>query len=172
MATDFNKNCIVTAGGMRPSVSDTPVDIRTRIETIDDIYEVPVPYVGMIIYCKEDDCYYKVLSLKPKRIGAINIPDSLVDKYERYDIKDLVINGGTIEISNEELIELLQANDLIGTEAATVADIGIDMYCTKAYTDKKVNELENIISNMQKIIDLLLYKVNDLEKKVYELENK
>jgi dihydroneopterin aldolase/2-amino-4-hydroxy-6-hydroxymethyldihydropteridine diphosphokinase len=75
-------------------------------------------------------------------------------------------------LNQEELIELLQANDLIGTEATTVADIGIDMYCTKAYTDKKVNELENIISNMQKIIDLLLYKVNDLEKKVYELENR
>ncbi len=172
MATNFDKNCIITSGGMRPSSSDTPVDIRTRIESLDDIYEVPLPFVGMIIYCKEDDCYYKVLSLKPKRIGAISIPDSLVDKYERYDIKDLVINGGTVEISNEELIELLQANDLIGVEAATVLDIGDNMYCTKAYADKKVNELENMISNMQKVIDLLLYKVNDLEKKVYELENK
>ena len=172
MATDFNKNSIVTSGGIRPSSSDTPVDIRTRIESLDDIYDIPLPFVGMIIYCKEDDSYYKVLSLKPKKIGVISIPDSLVDKYERYDIKDLVINGGTVEISNEELIELLQANDLIGSEAAAIDDIGADVYCTKTYFNKRISELENMISNMQKVIDLSMYKINDLEKRIYELENK
>ena len=50
MVTDFNKNSIVTNGGIKPATKNTPADVRTRIETIGDVESIPLPYVGMIFY--------------------------------------------------------------------------------------------------------------------------
>ena len=37
MSTDFNTNTIQTEGSIRPKSIDTPLDIRTRVETEKDI---------------------------------------------------------------------------------------------------------------------------------------
>ena len=60
MATDFKKNAIVSGGGFVPSTSNTPLDIRSRINTISDVSSIPSPYIGMIFYVIDEDKYYKV----------------------------------------------------------------------------------------------------------------
>jgi hypothetical protein len=163
MATDFNKNSIVTSGGMRPSSADTPGDIRGRINLLADIYDIPMPYIGMIVYCLEDDCYYKITKLKPKKVGPVSVPDSLVDKYEKYDLKDIVVNGvETEEISEEELRQLLEIN----LTNEMYMQMTIDEYEEKE--DELLNriiELEEIVEHQQYLIDSLITRVNNLEKR-------
>ena len=67
MATDFNNNSIMMLGGLRTTSVDTPIDVRTRIETLDDIYDIPMPYIGMMVYVKDTGKRYEVLSLKDKK---------------------------------------------------------------------------------------------------------
>lgn len=163
MATDFNKNTIVTSGGMRPSSADTPGDTRGRINLLADIYDIPMPYIGMIVYCLEDDCYYKITKLKPKKVGPVSVPDSLVDKYEKYDLKDIVVNGvETEEISEEELRQLLEIN----LTNEMYMQMTIDEYEEKE--DELLNriiELEEIVKHQQYLIDSLITRVNNLEKR-------
>lgn len=163
MATDFNKNSIVTSGGMRPSSADTPGDTRGRINLLADIYDIPMPYVGMIVYCLEDDCYYKITKLKAKSIGPVKVEDALVDKYEKYDLKDIVVNGvETEEISEEELRQLLEIN--LANEM--YMQMTIDEYEEKE--DELLNrivELEEIVEHQQYLIDSLITRVNNLEKR-------
>ena len=66
MATDFEKNSIIISGSMLPSIADTPFDVRTRIETLDDIFSIPMPYIGMLVYVKDTGKRYEVLTLKDK----------------------------------------------------------------------------------------------------------
>ena len=68
MATNFNENSIVSSGGFKPSSKDTPLDIRTRVETEQDIYEIPNPYIGMIVYVKDTGKRFEILTLIEKRI--------------------------------------------------------------------------------------------------------
>ena len=82
MATDFDKNALVIGGGIKPSTKNTPGDIRTRVNLIADIESIPLPFVGMIFYVEEDQNFYVVKSLKGKKVGIVNIPDSLIDEYE------------------------------------------------------------------------------------------
>ena len=80
----MNSNKIITSGPLIPSVIDTPIDLRTRVNTIEDIYNIELPYIGMIVYVIDEDKYYKVKTLKTKTVGSITIKDSLVDTFEEF----------------------------------------------------------------------------------------
>ena len=82
MATDFDKNNLIVTGGFRPLSADTPIDARTRIETLDDIYDIPMPYVGMLVYVKDTGKRYEILTLKDKKIGLKVTKDALVDTFQ------------------------------------------------------------------------------------------
>ena len=57
MATDFTygNKTIDSNGGFKPSGKNTPIDVRTRVNTVADIASIPVPYIGMIITVLEDE---------------------------------------------------------------------------------------------------------------------
>ena len=41
-----NENKIMSSGGFIPSVANTPLDLRTRVQTINDIYNIePVLFI-------------------------------------------------------------------------------------------------------------------------------
>jgi hypothetical protein len=84
MATNFSGG-IVASDGFKISVKNRPMDIRTRIESVDEIVNIPNPFVGMIIYVSGEDKFYVVKTLKPKSVGAMVITDALIDKYEPLD---------------------------------------------------------------------------------------
>jgi hypothetical protein len=97
MATNFSGG-IVASDGFKISVKNKPMDIRTRIESIDEILSIPNPFIGMIFYVSDEDKFYVVKTLKPKSVGAMIITDALIDKFEPLD-KGLV----TEEKLQEEL---------------------------------------------------------------------
>ena len=41
-----------------------PLDGRTVVEKYSDIKLIPYPYIGEIVYCNENNKYYKILGLK------------------------------------------------------------------------------------------------------------
>ena len=86
MSTNFNKNVIIVGGGLRPSQANMPLDIRTRIESIDEVEKIPVPFIGMIFYVIDEDKFYFVKSLKSKIVGGRPIENMIVDEFEEFRI--------------------------------------------------------------------------------------
>ena len=104
MATDF-KNAIGVSGGVKPTTIDTPLDIRTRIETIADVESIPMPFVGMIFYVADEGEFYKVVSLKGKQITAnIFKEDMVVDQFEK-----LIPENEGVDLSHLATKEEVQA---------------------------------------------------------------
>ena len=82
MATNFDKNSLVLNGGIKPSVKNTPGDIRTRIANISEVELIPLPFVGMIFYVEDEQAFYVVKSLKGKQVGPIVVTESIVKKFK------------------------------------------------------------------------------------------
>ena len=115
MATDFTTNVTSVNGAMLPSSTNTPLDIRTVIETIDEIKSIPRPFVGMLIYVKDEKQVYQVESLKAQILGPITRADALVDEYSKLSgigggvgksAYDLAVENGYVGTINEWLESL------------------------------------------------------------------
>lgn len=130
MATDFNG--IVSSGGFKASVKNTPIDVRTRIESLSEISLIPNPFVGMIFYVLEEKRFYVVKSLKAKSLGAMTIVDALIDEFELLINEDFV----TAEVLREEInnIELLEGPP--GPKGEDGAAFTYDMF-----TEEQLNAL-------------------------------
>lgn len=83
MSTDFNKDVILTVGAFKTSKRNTPLDIRTRIENLSEVPNIPLPYVGMIFYVASENEYYRVLTLKSKVVGGRPQEDITINTYEK-----------------------------------------------------------------------------------------
>ena len=98
MATDFNNKTLMNkplfVGSSK--LGDLPLDIRTRIETIDEMSMIPFPYVGMMVYVKDEDKFYVVKSLKGEEIvpgiAATFVENYKVDQYEEFEFKGTTQN--------------------------------------------------------------------------------
>lgn len=88
MATDFS-NGVITSNGFLISKTNTPTRIGEIIESLSEIENIPNPVVNMKIWVKDEQCEYRVLTLKSKSIGGINIPNSVIDTYEKTDKESL-----------------------------------------------------------------------------------
>ena len=86
MTTDFNKNVIIVGGGLRPSQANMPSDARTRIESIDEVENIPVPFIGMVFYVINENKFYFVKSLKAKIVAGRPIANMLVDEFEELHV--------------------------------------------------------------------------------------
>lgn len=72
----------VSSKGLLITQTNTPTRVGDRIATISEMSGIPNPWKGMLVYVEDEDLYYKITSLKAKKVGPISIPDSLVDTYE------------------------------------------------------------------------------------------
>ena len=81
MSTDFNTNNIQIEGSLRPIIANTPLDIRSVVETEADILSIPVPYIGMVVYVKDTGKRFEVLTLKDKKVGMKIVKDGAIDTY-------------------------------------------------------------------------------------------
>lgn len=73
---------IKTTGNLIPSAVNTPLDARTRVETLADVANMQNPALGGIFYCIETGKHYKITALTSKTIGAIDVENAAVDTYE------------------------------------------------------------------------------------------
>ena len=101
MSTDFNTNTIQTEGSIRPKSIDTPLDIRTRVETEKDILSIPLPYIGMVVYVKDTGKRFEILTLKDKKVGIKIVKDGAVDTYREIMCNFIIVD--TIEQRNTYL---------------------------------------------------------------------
>ena len=127
MATDFDKDVIITGGGLKPSTVNTPSDIRTRINTIEDMKDIPLPYVGMMVYVIDEDEFYKVKSLKAKAIGPIEVDNASVDEYEK-------IHKG---MASEEYVQDAIKNIQVGE------DVDLSDYAKVSFVEEQIAAIEH-----------------------------
>ena len=86
MTTDFTTKVSSFPGGLMPEATDTPLDIRTRVETEADILSIPKPYIGMVVYVKDTGKRFEVLTLKDKRSGLKVIKNGAVNTYRELTV--------------------------------------------------------------------------------------
>lgn len=160
MATDFNTNAIASGGGFKPSSKDTPIDVRSRVNTETDILEVPNPYVGMIIYVIDTGKRFEVLSINDVQQGLGKV--SRIDQYRElpYADKEYVdkaianaqLNSGNGESVNLEgyaktsdiptkVSQLENDNDFV-TEAEMQQYVTENVTNVDAYQEKEDEDLE------------------------------
>ena len=72
---------IQLGGQLQPGTVDTPVDARSRVETLADIANIELPYVGMIFYVRATGRSYVVKSLKSRQIGVVVVENAAIDEY-------------------------------------------------------------------------------------------
>ena len=83
--TDKNKNIII-GGSLMPSSKDVPLDARSRIDTIANIENIELPYIGMLFYVIDTEKFYVVNTLKSKNINGIVVEGMIIDKYTEIGI--------------------------------------------------------------------------------------
>ena len=101
MSTDFNTNNIQIEGSLRPIIANTPLDIRSVVETEADILSIPVPYIGMVVYVKDTGKRFEVLTLKDKKVGMKIVKDGAIDTYREIMCNFIIVD--TIEQRNTYL---------------------------------------------------------------------
>ena len=124
MTMDFNG--IIASNGFKVSIKNTPLDIRTRIDSVAEVENIPSPFIGMIFYVIDEKQFYVVKTLKSKTLGSMEVIDSVIDQYELLH-KDLV----TVEQLQEQIaaIELLEGPQGIqGEPGQDGKDFTFDMF--------------------------------------------
>ena len=122
MATDFSTDVILLNGVLKPTKRNTPLDCRTVIENIKEVSRIPLPYVGMIFYVKDENQLYKVTTLKSKLIAGKPQEDYQVNKYEKIiDLSDYT----TKEYVDNSIAEIQQKPGIQGPKGDK-GDPGVD----------------------------------------------
>jgi hypothetical protein len=133
MATNFNENSIVSSGGFKPSSKDTPLDIRTRVETEQDIYEIPNPYIGMIVYVKDTGKRFEILTLKEVDVGLTI--KNVVDTYKQFTV---------------DLEEYAKIEDVPTKVSELENDNG---YATEGFVNSKIDNINTDLTNVSESIE-------------------
>ena len=109
MATDFNNNALPSQGGFKPNPVDTPIDIRTRVETEADIVNIPKPYIGMVIFVKDTGKRFEVVSLKDAGTGMSIVENGAVNEY-----KEIAMH----EHSNKAALDAIDYDNVLNWKSA------------------------------------------------------
>lgn len=109
-----NKN-INVSGGLVPTTTNTPLDSRSRINTLGEVESISYPFIGMHFFVLDTKKEYIVDTLKSKEILGIEIPDSLIDEYhEFYDDSRIEGLEGDVEGMKEtdkKILDVLSKMD-------------------------------------------------------------
>ena len=81
--TDFNNKAPVGSPlyvGSKKS-ADLPLDARTRIDNLAEMDLITFPYVGMLVYVRDEGKFYVVKSLKGEEVKP-GVPSTFIDNYK------------------------------------------------------------------------------------------
>lgn len=90
MATKIN-----VQGTLTPSIPDTPLDYRTRVDYTNDIETIPLAWIGMHVYSKEDGKEYIIKRLQPGVVGGREIPNYYPAPKSQGGYKEFLGGGGS-----------------------------------------------------------------------------
>ncbi|MFA6719286.1 MAG: hypothetical protein WCS15_09400 [Prevotella sp.] len=62
--------------------TNTPLDGRCRVDTLDDVGAIPNPFIGQVFFCIATAKLYVVKTLQSKTIGVFDVPNAQVNSYE------------------------------------------------------------------------------------------
>lgn len=91
---------VIVSGSLIPSSNNSPLDLRTRINTIAEVENIQVPFVGMIFYVVDEEKFYVVKSLKDVEMGNMILKDNVIDRYE--PLVDVKIDTEGVEVDLSE----------------------------------------------------------------------
>ena len=141
---------IVVNGSLIPSIKNTPLDIRTRINTIAEVESIQVPFIGMIFYVMDEEKFYVVKSLKGSKIGNISLEDTTIDVFEplvKVEVDNVEVdltNYATIE-KVEELIAAIEHPQYDDAELREAVENKVDKVEGKVLIDEaEVERLANV----------------------------
>ena len=168
MATNFNENSIVSRGGFKPSSKDTPLDIRTRVETEQDIYEIPNPYIGMIVYVKDTGKRFEILTLKEVDTGLTtkNVVDTYkqftVDLEEYAKIEDVPTKVSELEndkgyLVNQDISGKADIEDVPTKVSELENDRG---YATERFVNSEIETINNTMNSNMNTINTEIDNIN------------
>ena len=71
-------NKIIIGGATQPSTINTPGDNRERVGTFEEIFNIDNPAAGGTVWVEDEQKEYRIISLKAKTIGGMEIADAAV----------------------------------------------------------------------------------------------
>ena len=105
----YNETATQSSGGFKPSTKNTPLDVRTVINTYDEMVTIPNPYIGMEVTVINDETNknrmtkYRVETLKANDLG---IENSIIDRTKRIETYSVDLEE-LVHITKEEIDEFL-----------------------------------------------------------------
>lgn len=100
-------NKIIIGGATQPSTINTPSDNRERVATFEDIFSIDNPAIGGTVWVEDEEKEYRILSLKPKVIGGIEIENGAVNEV----VPEADIISRELKIDAESVAGSIIAND-------------------------------------------------------------
>ena len=100
-------NKIIIGGATQPSTINTPSDNRERVATFEDIFSIDNPAIGGTVWVEDEEKEYRILSLKPKVIGGIEIENGAVNEV----VPEADIISRALKINAESVAGSIIAND-------------------------------------------------------------
>ena len=73
---------IRTGGPLLFTEPNNPTRVGEIINTLNEIYDIPMPRLGMSVYVKDEGVNYTITKLEPKLIDGVLVPDAKVAGYE------------------------------------------------------------------------------------------
>lgn len=137
---------ILVKESFQMNVTDTPLDKRATIDTIADIANISKPNKGLIFYVKDEDRYYRVLTLKSKQNGLFTEPNAAIDSYE-------FVFGTPLTYTLETIPSMVTY--LSKYPSADADALGYEGYiCVKAGFKTTRNRVANTMYNNGEIINI------------------
>lgn len=73
-------NTIIIGGATQPSTINTPSDKREQVDTFNQIFEIDNPCQWATVWVKDEQKEYRIVSLKSKIIGGMEIENAMVNE--------------------------------------------------------------------------------------------
>lgn len=115
MSTD---NKIIIGGATQPSTINTPSDIRDRVPTFEAIFEIDNPSKGATVWVEDEEKEYRIISLKPKVIGGMEIEDGAVNEV----VPEAEIISRSLNLTGSTVADAIaQDEEAVNTVAEAIA---------------------------------------------------
>lgn len=137
------ENKIIIGGATQPSTINTPGDIRERVKTFDEIYNIDNPAVGGTVWVEDEQKEYRIISLKPKVIGGMEIENGAVNEV----VPEAEIISRSLNLTGSSVADALaQDEEAVDTVVDAIAQ-----------NEEAVNTLAGAISKTRKVEGDTLY---------------
>lgn len=130
-------NTIIIGGATQPSTINTPGDKRERVATFDEIYNIDNPAVGGTVWVEDEEKEYRIISLKPKLIGGMEIANGAVNEV----VPEAEIISRQLNLKGSSVADAIaQDEEAVNTVVGAIAQ-----------DEEAVNTLAGAISRTRKV---------------------